>query len=331
MKKVIIKTTTLAIILFITLFAFGSLRVAAQKKAAPEFSLYACGGVSTYWFHQLHLPTKGITSLGYNTKYGTEFHESTFKGIKSLGYSSDFGFGFSGFFSRQVGIHTGVGFGLLNVKSTLNLSNITLNQWDEDAELNYELHTKLTGYTEIHKTMFVTIPLMLQFQTKQKQHWNFNKTQKAGFYAMAGAKAHFLVSNKYATTVTTLSRAAYYPDYGTEYGSGWAGTQIHQGYGDFSGIDNSGKLDLGVLVLFTCELGVKWYIDKNLFVYTGAFFDCGLYDSTIKDKDNRQPYETFTSPEQLAELKLLKFSDKINLMVAGIKIRFAFSRRQTVY
>jgi hypothetical protein len=300
MKKIMKITTIFAMQLFTIIFVLSSLHVAAQKKAAPEFAIYANGGVSTYCFQPI------------------------VKGSISLGYSSDFGIGFTGFFSQQVGIHTSAGFGFFNVKSKLDLYHITPGLYDKNGIL-FDLHTKLIGYTEIHKTMFVSIPVMLQFQTKQKQYWNWTRTQKAGFYAQAGVKVHLMFNNQYEVNVEQLSNAGYYPEY-----DNWAATQMFADFGVFDkGYSAAGKLDFGVLVLFASEIGVKWRIDNNLFVYTGAFFDCGLNNPI---KDSRQPYGNFIYERDLLNnLTLLNFSDRINLMTAGIKLRIAFSRNQRPY
>ena len=318
------RLTIFATQLFIMLFACSSLHVAAQRKAAAEFSIYADGGVATYWFHKYNLPAiAGTPSVGLNTNTGTQFHQPTLKKTTSVGYSIDFGVGFTGFFSQQVGIHTSAGFGLLNVKSTRTLSNIAFDYVDQNG-FTCELHTKLKNYTEIHKTMYVSIPVMFQFQTKQKQYWNWHRTQRAGFYAQAGVKIHLLFNNKFEASVDSLYRSAYYPEL-----NNWASTQAFEGgFGRFPGATTEGKLDFGVLVLFAAETGVKWRIDNNLFVYTGIFFDCGLNDPM---KDKRQPLDNLTNKEQLYDLTLLKFSDKTNLMVVGVKLRLAFTRAQRRY
>ena len=304
------KTTTLATKLFLMLFALSSFNVWAQK-AAHEFSVYADGGISTYCF-QPSTREVNFDGLSNTNKPG-------FKVNSSIGFCSDMGIGFTGFFSHQVGIHTSAGFGLMNVKSKANLYYITKGLTDRNGE-ETELHTRLINYTEIHKTMYVTIPVMLQFQTRMKQYWNFSKSQKVGFYAMGGVKLSFLFNNKFEAGVDSLFNAGYYPKF-----NNWAATQKFELLGDFGGSSSEGKLDFGVLVSVAVEMGVKWRIDKNIFVYTGAFFDCGLNDP-IKDK--RLPYGSFIDPNQLSDLSLLKFSDRINLMMAGIKLRFAFTRNQ---
>jgi len=318
MKNVMKKTTVFTTPLLVMLFALSNFYVTAQK-APPEFSVYAAGGISTYCFQPT---TKGVSFAPF-TLETIKTNIPGYKVNSSMGYSSDFGFGFTGFFSRQVGIHTSVGFGLLNVKSKVNLYSITENYKDEFNEV-YHRHAKLINYTEIYKPMYVCIPVMLQFQTKQKQYWNWTRSQRAGFYAMGGVKLHILFNNKYETSVDSLYTAAYFPEK-----ENWQGTQTFVGLGGFNGNGTTGKSDVGVLINLALETGVKWRIDNNIYVYTGVFFDCGLYDQINSDKEgNRQAYEKFTTKDDFNDLTLLKFSKRANLMVVGVKVRFAFTKNQ---
>jgi len=294
-----------ALKLFLMLFALSSFHVMAQRSPA-EFSLHAAGGVSTYCFAPSPKP------------------------YSSVGFSSDFGVGFTGFLNQQLGIHVGIGFGLFNVKSKVSdLKTVTVDpklyDIDDQGRINpYHLHTTLTGYTEIHKSLFLNIPIMLQFQTQQKQYWSWKQSPKANFYAMGGIKLLFLVNNKYDANVEILSNVAEYYELGSS-----AGTQTFKNLGKFDvGYSNSDKLGFGVMAMFALELGAKWWLGNNLSIYTGAFFDCGLNDPS---KDKRSSYNTYTSVESLESIKMLKVSDRANMMVVGIKLRFAFSKLQRRY
>jgi hypothetical protein len=315
MKKIMIKPGIIATKLFAILFIFGNLHISAQRKPPHEFFVYADGGISFYSFQP---STKDVSF--------TEFKKDNVPGFKtksSLGFSSDLGAGFTGFLSHQIGIQTGVGFGLTNVKSKLDSYTIIPDFKDQQYDEDYDQHSIFLNYAEVYKTMFVTIPLMLQFQTKQKQYWNWTRTQKAGFYALGGIKLHFLFSNKYECSVDSLFNAAYFPQY-----DNWAATQKFAGLGLLDGGMNTGKLDFGVMVLFTCEAGVKWRVDNNIFVYTGAFFDCALNDPM---KENRKLRENYTTSEKLKGLSLIKVSERVNLMTVGIKVRIAFVKSQRPY
>ena len=286
----------------ILLFMLSSLYLMAQK-APHEFSVNAGAGVSTYAFSPIQ------------------------KGGKSLGYNFDFGFGFTGFLSKQIGIHVGAGLGQLNVKSKVNeLFTITKGLYEVDDngnDLPYELHTKLIGYADMHKTLYINIPLMLHFQSIQKQYWSWKRTQKAGFYAMGGIKLLLLFNNQYEAKIDTMYNKAYYPSL-----NNWADTQTFKGFGKFTGEVCKGNFDFGLLATFSLEAGVKWRIENNMFIYTGVFFDCGLNDPI---KESRKAYGNYKdgldAKKLLEDIPILKYSERANLMMVGIKIHMAFSRK----
>ena len=297
----IIKKRRFVVQLFLILFVLSSFHGMAQR-APGEFSIHVTGGVSTYCFAPAPKP------------------------YSSIGFSSDAGIGFTGFVSQQVGIHVGVGFGLFNVKSKISTLKPTTiyDLYDKSINLRYDLHSTLSDYTEIHKSLFLSIPVMLQFQTQQKQYWSWKQSPKANFYAMGGIKVLFLFDNKYDANIQMLSNAAYYPDF-----KNWAATQKFRGFGDFdNGYNHSDKMEFGVMAMVALELGVKWWLGNSVCIYTGAFFDCGLNDPI---KDSRKSYKDYISEESLENFSILKVSDRTNFMVGGIKLRFAFSKMQKRY
>jgi len=288
--------------LLLILFVISTLQVSAQKNA-KEFSIYGGGGASLFLFTP-PVPT-----------------------ASSIGYHADLGFGFTHFFSQTVGFHIGAGFGLNNINAkvgqliifTPKLSGIP----DYLSFEGYEgdLHTTLYNYTENHQTMFVSIPVMFQFQTKQKQQlFNWRQGKRAYFYAMTGVKMLILLDQKYEAAVKSLNNLVYFPEL-----DNWAGTQTFAGLGTFNnngkGYNANGTLGVGILAVFAFETGVKWRIGEKLYLYTGIYLDCGLNDPT---KNSRQPLNNYYSEKLLSDLALLAFTDRINLMGAGIKLRLAF-------
>jgi hypothetical protein len=272
-------------------FLLLTISVSAQKNPY-EFSIYGGGGYAAFAIQ------KPIIKPA------------------SKGFGVDAGVGFTYFFSENWGIHTGVGFGFSNVTNKISiLKFITPEQEDCEGYL-YDLHTALNNYSEKHKTMFVSLPLMIQYQTRMEPISHQKRDKKAGFYAMAGAKALFLVSNNYTTEITSLYNKAYYPEF-----DNWINSLPILWLGTFDGNSVNGKLKFNLLAMFALEAGIKWQVGKKLFLYTGAYFDIGLYDYT---KKSRVPYSNFTTPEHLNELTLLDFAKRMNLMAVGIKVRVAF-------
>jgi len=299
----IIKITTNTILkVFLILFVFSTMNMMGQRqKTSLEFSLHTGGGFDAYAFG----PSKKANS--------------------SSGYGAEVGAGFSGFFSPTFGIYVGVGLNFVNIKSKLDtLKYVTSGLIVVDGEGNprkYDLHTLLRGYTEAQTSMFITIPVMLQYQTKLTEHWHYKQRKNVAFYAMGGFKIHFLVNNKYEVMVPTLHNAGYFTDMGV-----WITGPTSQGFGTFhnSNVSN-GKLNFGVMGSLALEAGAKWRVDRKIFLYTGVYFDCGLNDPF---RSSRETLADYTSVNKLKNLPLLKVADRINLLAVGIKVRVAFHRVQ---
>jgi hypothetical protein len=288
------RKVTLILLLF---FGLNTRNLIAQK-APNEVSLFFGGGFYAHCFQPLS------------------------KEVSTVGFGGDAGMGYTAFFSKQIGIHTGVGFGLYNIKNKVN-GFYTLTPEVEDCEgYLFDLHTTLGAYKETHRTMYLQVPLMLQFQTKQNQSLNWQKGKRAAYYAMAGAKAFLHLNYRYTSEIASLNNAAYYPIF-----DNWIYLFPDMGIGDFEGNSVEKKLKINILAVFAFETGFKWRVGKNVYLYTGVYFDCGLHDPIQK---NRTPFSAYTYSEDLDDLTLLDFAKKMNLMAAGVKLRLGIFRASAV-
>jgi hypothetical protein len=276
-----------------------SVSASAQRrtKMPKEFSIFG-GGNYAFVYHQKVL--------------------SGVYGVSSNGFGADLGVGFTAFAGKHIGFHFGLGVGMNNVKTLVdsitfvspNFANAPSLFGDEQP---YDLYTNLSGYDEKQHTYFLTIPVLLQFQTlPQRSH-------RAGvgksFYAMAGVKLNILLKKQYEVEVQELKNMAYFTQL-----ENWAGTQRFAGLGRFVGNTANGRFKT-IMPVFTFEAGMKWELSKKINLYTGAYFDCSLTDPT---KNSRISVNKYTSAENLAELSLLDFYDKSFSMGVGIKLRLAF-------
>ena len=291
MKHLIKLQRNLLIPIVFLLVVFNVLDITAQKNQ-HEFSISGGGGFSTFLYQP---PVNGVTSLGYN---------------------GDVAVGFTGFLSPHWGVHTGVGFGFIQVNAKIKELHTTTKDLIDRNKFVFDLYTTLHNYKENHQTLSLYVPLMLQFQTAQKQDRNWRKSQKVSFYAMGGVKGFFFVSNKYEAKVDSLFNAAYYPEF-----DNWAATQIFAGLSKFDGNKTEGNTKLNVMISFALETGIKTRIGRNLFLYTGVFFDCGLNDPL---KKSRQHYSKYIYAEELERFTLLSLSKGTHLLNTGIKLRLAF-------
>ena len=218
------------------------------------------------------------------------------------------------------GIHVGMGLGIYNATAKLNnVETITANLRDNEND-RFDLHSKLSGYNETQTAMFLTIPVMGQYNIDQ-------------FYVMGGIKTGIPLNGKYKSKDATLTNRAYYPAW-----DNWAETQEFRGYGVFRGKSFDGDLDLGVSFMLALEAGMNWNLGGNLVLYSGAYFDYGLNDISKGDKQrfiNSEIFATsdasnFTANSVLASYsdgsKSTAFTDKVNTMAVGIKLRLAFRK-----
>jgi len=289
------------LIITVALFIFMS-GMYLSAQAEHEFSVYAGGGLS---------------SLRYQLSEGSG----------SNGGGGDFGVGYTFSLSRNRavetgtisheywGIYTGLGVGVYNAKAKLNdVKTVTANLRNSyDARFNLE--TKLTNYNETQSVMFLTIPVMAHFQM-------------APFYVMGGIKAGIPLSGKYKSKDATLTNEAYFPDF-----DNYMKTQTFLGYGSFKGKDFDGELDLGLSMMLALETGMSWRLNGNLSLYSGLYFDYGLNNIAKSDGKKFINYvvsdaENFTTNSVLHsyvnDRQSTTFTDKVNTMALGIKVRLAF-------
>jgi len=298
-----VKRSTSLLIVFVVIFiALTPVELFAQANKTPhELSIYGGGGFS--------------------------FAAFPYPDFKSSSFGGHFcgGLGITAFFSPQWGFHIGLSVGKNSLKIDVDkIINLTYIGKDDEntSELpgyeegfNRELHTALLGYHEKHQTLFLNIPVMLQFQTRHKYYSNWKKGQKGAFYAMTGLHFLLLLDNKYEVGIQNLSNMAYYPEI-----DNWAGSQGFKGLGTFDGNSNNRSLNIGVLAMFAFEAGVKWRIGAKTYLYTGAYFNYGLHDPATKYRTSTHNYIT---PESVDSINLLRFTDRINAMATGINPHYS--------
>ena len=280
-------------ILFIVLI-ISSLQISGQKLL-NEFSIYGGGGFS---FFHIQPAVNNATSAGF---------------------SADIGVGYTHFFNQQLGFHLGAGFGLYNVTNKIDRLNFVTNGLYDSNNYLYNLHSTMTDYRENHSAIFLSIPLMLQFQSKQTQ-WDWKREHKIGFYTLFGIKALILPNSNYETGLSTLYNAAYYPEF-----DNWADSQTFAGLGHFDGKSNNGYSKLCFLPVLAFEAGIKRRITDYNFLYIGAFLDYALTDPA---KDIRKLPNDYTA-ELIAlndDFMLMEFAEAMNLTTVGIKMRWIFTQ-----
>lgn len=274
----------------------------AQEAPKHEFSVYNA---------------LGLSSLRYHLSQGD----------RSGGFGGDFGVGYTWYrtnvrvtgtgkvFYEQWGIFTGLGLGLYNAKAKLNeVKKVTEDMVDSEND-PFVLNTTLKGYKETQKTTYLNIPVMAQFQIER-------------YYILTGLKFGIPLGGKYKSKDATVTNIAYYPGYDPDYISPIQGPRT-QGLGVFPDKDSDGKLKFGVALMLSLEGGVNWRINKNFSLYSGMYFDIGLNNNF---KDKKLPFVEFdynaaeVSSRFTTNSVLNSFTEKVNIMAVGVKVRLAYVR-----
>jgi len=173
------------------LFAVMSMSVSAQilsDKDPSEISVFLGGGLAS--IHYQDAPRAGFFN----------------------GFALEFGVAYTYFFHRNWGIYFGAGPGIYKTNKLVDFDVFTPDLTDQNG-YQFDLYTQPT-YSETFQTMFINIPIMLQYQTKQKnQRGAQNQQRYKGFYIMGGVKVGVPLNDAYESTIKSITNAAYYPQW----------------------------------------------------------------------------------------------------------------------
>ena len=295
MKKLII-----TIALFVVM---SGMYASAQGK--HEFSFYGSGGLSTLSYKL----SSGNVSSGFGGEFGVgyTFYRTKVRLVKT-----------GTIFREYWGIiHTGIGLSVYNTNAKLdNMESNATNLRDSEGDI-FDLKITFSDYNEAQEVIFLTIPVMMLFQIDP-------------FYIMCGVKAGIPISGKHKLKDGTLTNVAYYHEY-----ENWAETQTFAGYGSFRSKGFGGDLDLGPSMMLALEASIRRKLNDNFSLYSGVYFDYGL--NNISKGENKKFINyiannagNFTTNSVLAsyvdDSNSTTFTDKVNTMAVGIKLRLAFKK-----
>jgi hypothetical protein len=263
--------------------------VVAQKQSKHEFSVWAAGGLSTI--------KSNIDAVDCKNGVG---------GSLGIGYNHSL--------TNQWSIGTGLELTLYNTKVTFDNYSDSYNS--NDGQYDFEFQTAITDYEENQNTIFLNIPVMIQFQMPV-----FADNQ---FYIAGGFKFGIPVTKKYKITNAAMKNSGFYPI--------WSGeenlildSQEFMGFGNFNRKDIEEDFELKVAYIISMEGGIKCRLNETLSVYTGAYFDYGLNDINKENNKNLVQYNVADPPNFINNSILqTRLTNKVVPMAVGLKIRLAF-------
>lgn len=262
-----------------------------------------------------------------------EFSIAAGGAITRLNYSSDaifsspklgylFGANYHFFFSDQWGLGTGVELShysaMLNTYAPFEAVEFGL---DDGYGNIYDLHSEVSGYKEQQQLSYLNIPLQVIFQMG-----DLNR-----FFASVGVKIGLPVGDAtYKLTQGKFVNSGYFPEY-----DNWAIDQTFMGFGTFSDRELSGTFERNIAYFLTAEIGLKWELLENMFLYTGLYFEHSV-NNILKEADNPNFIARtnsddgfdFTTRSALVSSfykgdEQRPFTQGVRPMAFGIKLRFS--------
>lgn len=225
----------------------------------------------------------GLSTLSYETNLG--------KRDNKLGGS--FSVGYTYFFIENLGLNTGLELSLYNADMKMDkFNNVIQGLVDpSDSEL-YDFHTAFSNYKEKQSATYINIPLMLQYQS--------DETSK--FYAKAGVKLGIPVTGKYKSSASEITSKGFFHET-----ANWGENQEFMGFGTVPNYSNDESIDLNIACILGAEVGMKWRLKDNLFLYTGAYVDYGVNDIVKGGRNNM-----FSKLEETTDLVTVKNNSALN-------------------
>lgn len=274
--------------------------------------------------HEIRLGAGGgISSLEYELT----------KGNHTMGWGGNFGLGYTFFINPQWGIGTGVEMALYRARATFPKMSSTQNGLTDSDGAEFTLLSDFDGIQEEQRATFLNIPVMVQFQTKNRHK----------FYAALGVKFGIPLKGKYEGS-GSYDISGYYPQYSGPEGQFIVGPRAgelipEEGFSSYKYDGTSRDLDLSLSIMGSVETGVKWQLNDRWALYTGLYLDYGFndiyngktdqqlvtYDVAARENgfvniaENSIIGSTYTENGKAAE-----FTDKLSTLSAGITIKVSF-------
>jgi len=222
--------------------------------------------------------------------------QNSFGGSLEIGY----------FFSKSVGVSSGIGFTSFKSQLTLDTYQNKFNTTDSENEA-YERRVSGTDIQEIQKVGFLSFPICLDIRLPL--------SKKMGFFLQTGINVAIPVTKKY-TSSGTFTYKGYYPAYNVL-------LQNLPAYG-FPGNVNSvtnGSLEIKSLHMNALlSAGFDFLIQRNIQLGIAAFYSKSL--SNISNYPSPDKFQLSTDANQINSL--MGGSSKASDQSIGLNIRIRY-------
>ena len=292
MKKLFKYLVIICVLFTAAIITAGGVSAQVLKPQRNELSLYAGGGLST---------------LQYKLQTGRQQN----------GIGMQVGGGYTFFFTRGVGLGTGLELDLYQASARLSGFSDSYDVIGATVEGNYTYTYKFAKYTETQRALIVNIPLMLHFE----------KGRQYKYFLRLGGKAGFPVKATGVSKKNEIATEGYFPHEGRTYDD-----LPQYGCGKYEYLKRKTSLDkLNLNYMASVETGVKWKAGTNNDLYAGVYADYGL-GNLLATNDKTFVKGTLTADKptisSIVESQYAgkPFTEEITPLAVGVKVRFTFMR-----
>ncbi len=230
-----------------------------------------------------------------------------------LGGSVDLGYAYN--FNKHIALSSGISFDLLSTKTKNNSLTtqelIHIPAYAVFGDDRFDYNADIKGFVETQKVQYLSIPLMIRYQTKLKSIGTL--------YGMGGLKFGIPVNAEFDQKIDQYTTTGY----------SYLTRQTHKneeeyGYSTYNDQETKGSLDLGFNIAIALEAGYAWNLGDDCKLYTGVYMDYGLNNIAPDKKAEIITYnpEQITTPEMNS---ITTSVDKINTMSFGVMIRLSIN------
>ena len=245
-------------------------------------------------------------------------------GDYAYGLGDRVGIGYTYLFKPQWGISTGLELDVYKASTSIANHRDRYRAIDDEDRYNQMtlLVDRFDNFEEAQRAFYLSLPVMIQYQS--------NGEESRTFYAALGGKIGIPVQSKYKSTGDYLTRGQY------DFTQTVFEDMPEHGFGVYEDLKANEKLRLNPDFRLSGELGYKWHLDENWYLYTGVYCDYGLNDIR-KTKNN--PYRVLQyNRENPVEYTIHSIAEsqytddkgtrsyikKMNTLSFGIKLKIAF-------
>ena len=222
--------------------------------------------------------------------------QNSFGGVAEIGY----------FFSKSIGVSSGIGYSLYKSQLELRTYQNKFNTTDSENEA-YERQVSGTDIKETQKVGFLSLPVCLDIRLPL--------SKKMGFFFQTGINLAIPVTKKYSSS-GTFTYKGYYPAYNVL-------LQNLPSYGFPNNVNSvtNGSLEIKSMnVNALVSVGFDFLIQKNIQFGIAAFYSKSL--SNISDYPSPDKFQLSSDSNQINSL--MGGSNKASVQSIGVNIRLRY-------